>query len=99
MVAEHLLWLALQVGLAFIAGLAVAVMLIPVNRWLATRIAVSSAAMMAAKDARLRAVADIIAAPRNIKCGRLEALFATRILAAREEELRNLAVRKYLDAG
>ena len=74
-------------------------MLIPVNRWLANRIAASSAAMMAAKDVRLRAVADVIAAPRAVKCGRLEPLFAARILAARQKELRNLAVRKYLDAG
>lgn len=90
---------ALQVGVAFVAGLVVALLLVPINRWLANSIGASSAAMMTAKDARLRTMADVIAAPRAVKCGCLEPFFTARILAARTEELRNLAIRKYLDAG
>lgn len=42
-----------QVQLAFVAGLAVVVLLIPINRWLAQKIQFSSQSMMASKDARL----------------------------------------------
>lgn len=88
-----------QVGTAFVAGLVVIVALVPINRWLANRIAASSGALMAAKDARLRAVSDTIANVRAVKCGRLEGVFSQRICHARAAELRALAVRKYLDAG
>ena len=39
-----------QVHLAFLAGLALVLALIPVNRWLALRIQAASVSMMAAKD-------------------------------------------------
>lgn len=88
-----------QVGSAFVAGLVVIVALVPLNRWLANRIAASSSALMAAKDARLRAVSDTIANVRAVKCGNLEGVFSRRICHSRVAELRALAVRKYLDAG
>lgn len=43
----------MQVQLAFVAGLVVVLLLIPINRWLAQQIQVASIAMMAAKDTRL----------------------------------------------
>jgi hypothetical protein len=46
--------LALQVEYAFLAGLAVVLLLIPINRALATRIQRASTTMMAAKDARIK---------------------------------------------
>jgi len=41
--------LYLQVGLAFLAGLTFALLLIPINRWLANRIGDASKKMMTAK--------------------------------------------------
>ena len=43
-----------QVGVAFLAGLGFALLLIPVNRWLAQRIGSLSASLMAQKDARVK---------------------------------------------
>ena len=43
----------MQVQLAFVAGLVVVLLLIPINRWLAQQIQVASIAVMAAKDTRL----------------------------------------------
>lgn len=43
-------WRPLQVQLAFLAGLALVLALIPINRWLALRIQAASVKMMVAKD-------------------------------------------------
>ena len=43
-----------QVGLAFLAGLVFAVILIPINRWLAIKIGQLSTKMMAQKDTRVK---------------------------------------------
>ena len=43
-----------QVGLAFLAGLAFAIILVPINRWLAVKIGELSKAMMEQKDNRVR---------------------------------------------
>ena len=45
-----------QVGLAFLAGLAFAVILIPINRWLAIKIGKLSADMMHQKDNRVKVI-------------------------------------------
>ena len=44
-----------QVGLAFLAGVAFCILLIPVNRWLAVKIGQLSTRMMADKDNRVKA--------------------------------------------
>lgn len=46
--------LYLQVGLAFLAGLGFAIVLVPVNKWLAQKIGSLSGAMMAQKDERVK---------------------------------------------
>jgi len=46
--------LYLQVGVAFLAGVAFAVVLIPVNRYIAVKIADLSESLMAQKDARVK---------------------------------------------
>ena len=45
-----------QVGLAFLAGLAFAIILVPINRWLAIKIGQLSSAMMQQKDNRVKVV-------------------------------------------
>ena len=44
----------MQVGLAFLAGVAFCVFLVPVNRWLAVKIGQLSTRMMAEKDNRVK---------------------------------------------
>ena len=62
-----------QVGLAFLAGLAFALILIPINRWLAKKIGQLSTAMMEQKDNRVKVshpFSDIFWfwLPLNISC-------------------------------
>lgn len=49
-----------QVGMAFVAGVAFVVILIPVNRCLANRIGVLSEKMMEAKDRRISLVRELL---------------------------------------
>ena len=53
-VAVSLYLLYLQVGLAFLAGLAFAVLLVPINRLIADKINVLSEKMMQHKDDRVK---------------------------------------------
>ena len=52
--AVSLYLLYLQVGLAFIAGVAFGVLLVPINRWIAVSIGRLSTKMMTQKDARVK---------------------------------------------
>jgi ATP-binding cassette subfamily C (CFTR/MRP) protein 10 len=67
------------VRLAFLAGLVVVLLLIPVNRWLAQRIEAASAAMMEYKDARVRRTAELLQGIRQIKAAAWEAAFLGRV--------------------
>ena len=53
-IAVALYLLHQQIGLAFLAGLAFAILLIPVNRWIAIKIAQLSTSMMSHKDGRVK---------------------------------------------
>lgn len=50
----------MQVRFSFLAGLAVVLLLIPINRMLATRIQKASVEMMAAKDERIQWVTQLL---------------------------------------
>jgi ATP-binding cassette subfamily C (CFTR/MRP) protein 10 len=93
------LWLLhTQVDFAFLAGLAIVLAIIPLNRLLAGAIQAASVRMMAAKDERVQVMGEALRGVRQIKAAAWEAAFAARAGAARERELGALAVRKYLDA-
>ncbi|CAI7775816.1 unnamed protein product [Closterium sp. NIES-54] len=93
-----LLLLYWQVSYAFLAGLAVVLLLIPVNRWLAGRIGEASKQMMASKDARVQAMQELLDHVAAVRAMAMEGALLSRINAARHLELSALAVRKYLDA-
>ena len=97
-IAVALALLYWQVQAASLAGLAVVLALVPVNRALALRIQAASGAMMSAKDRRVGVVAELLRGARAVKAACWEGAFAARVGAARREELSALAVRKYLDA-
>ncbi|CAI5535805.1 unnamed protein product [Closterium sp. Naga37s-1] len=93
-----LLLLYWQVSYAFLAGLAVVLLLIPVNRWLAGRIGEASKQMMASKDARVQAMQELLDHVAAVRAMAMEGALLSRINDARHLELSALAVRKYLDA-
>jgi ABC-type multidrug transport system fused ATPase/permease subunit len=88
-----------QVGPAFIAGVTLFAVLLPINRVLAQRISTASERMMQAKDARVAATAGLLWGVRVAKVLGWEQGLARRVSAARSEETRWLARRKALDAG
>ncbi|KAH8258579.1 hypothetical protein KR038_011973, partial [Drosophila bunnanda] len=90
--------LYLQLGAAFLAGVLFAALLIPINRWLAKRIGIYSTGLMTAKDARLSATTETMQGAKQIKINAWEDIFITKIRGLRQEELRFLSKRKYLDA-
>nr|ARO50105.1 multidrug resistance-associated protein [Yamagishiella unicocca] len=88
-----------QVRYAFVAGLAVSLLLVPANRLIMRYIMVASTDMMAAKDARVSAMSELLRGIRAVKLApQWEAFYVSKVSSARRSELRSLAVRKYLDA-
>ena len=87
-----------QVGLAFLTGLAFAILLIPINRWLAIKIGRLSTSMMAQKDARVKLMSELLLGIRIIKFYAWENHLHERIDQLRAAELKSLKGRKYLDA-
>lgn len=96
--AAALSLLYMQVKFAFFAGLAVILLLIPVNKWIATRISTASQLMMKAKDERVRKMGEVLTYIRTIKMYTWEHVFSKRVMGSRNEEVKYLGVRKYLDA-
>ncbi|KJE95250.1 multidrug resistance-associated protein 7 [Capsaspora owczarzaki ATCC 30864] len=90
--------LYVQIGFAFLAGLGVALLLIPINRYLAIRIGVLSKEMMVYKDARVKLTNETLAGIRVIKLYAWEDALIAKIQGMRALELVALRGRKYLDA-
>jgi len=63
-----------------LAGLAVVVLLIPVNRWLATKIEAASERMMAHKDARLQLMGELLRGIHQVKLSAWEPRFVTKVI-------------------
>ena len=82
-----------QVGISFLAGVIITVLLIPVNKCIANKIGSLSTKMMAAKDARVSVMSELLAGIRVIKCFTWEDVFSSRVDEARTRELRHLAGR------
>ncbi|KAH8410367.1 hypothetical protein KR215_000850, partial [Drosophila sulfurigaster] len=90
--------LYLQLGVAFLAGVIFAALLIPANRWLAKRIGIYTVGQMAAKDARLSATTETMQGAKQIKSNAWEPIFIRKIRELRQVEIKFLSKRKYLDA-
>ncbi|CAG5133932.1 unnamed protein product [Candidula unifasciata] len=87
-----------QLGLAFLTGVAFAVLLIPINRWIAGKIGQLSTKMMKHKDERVKLTNELLSGIRVVKFYAWEQHFTARINSIREKELLYLRGRKYLDA-
>lgn len=97
-VAVTLLLLYREVASAFVTALVVLVIMVPINMYIALRIAVVTKEMMHFKDERVRCVTEVLRGMRVVKLLAWEGFFLARVVSARKQELRGLATRKYLDA-
>lgn len=95
-VTMFLLWQ--QIGPAFLAGLVLAILLVPVNRCIALKIGELSAGMMAFKDERIKLMSEVLWGMRMIKMHAWEPLFRERVVRIRCKEVGCLRQRKFLDA-
>ncbi|KMZ74266.1 ABC transporter C family member 13, partial [Zostera marina] len=87
-----------QVKFAFLSGLIITVLLIPVNKWICTLIGKASKKMMAQKDERIKSVGELLSHIRTVKMYSWEYFMANRIMEKRAKEVEHLGTRKYLDA-
>ncbi|KAK7127960.1 hypothetical protein R3I93_020518 [Phoxinus phoxinus] len=90
--------LYLQVGVAFLGGVGVAVLLVPFNKVLASRILENNKHMLLHKDGRVKLMTEILFGIRVLKYYNWEEHFTQKIAEARKKELHHLKVLKYLDA-
>ncbi|KAJ3683780.1 hypothetical protein LUZ60_014007 [Juncus effusus] len=95
-VALYLLYT--QVSYAFLSGLTITILLIPVNKWISTLIATATESMMKQKDERIRSAGELLAHIRTVKMYSWEEFFTNRLIKRRELEVKHLSTRKYLDA-
>lgn len=90
--------LYLQVGVAFLGGLAIALLLVPLNKYIANRIMANNKEMLAHKDSRVKLMTEVLYGIRVIKFYTWEKHFAAKVSSFRAKELKRLRALKYLDA-
>ncbi|XP_016152773.1 PREDICTED: multidrug resistance-associated protein 7 [Ficedula albicollis] len=87
-----------QVGIAFLGGMALALLLVPINKIIANRIMANNKKMLAHKDTRVKLMTEFLCGIRVIKFYAWEKHFSTRINACRAKELQKVRTVSYLDA-
>ncbi|KAL7987480.1 hypothetical protein Chor_006399 [Crotalus horridus] len=87
-----------QVGIAFLGGLALAVLLVPINKVIANCIMEKNKEMLKHKDVRVKLMTELLCGVRVIKFYAWEPYFDARVKACRAKELKSLRAIKYLDA-
>ncbi|XP_037084927.1 multidrug resistance-associated protein 7-like [Pollicipes pollicipes] len=87
-----------QIGVSFLSGLAFAVALVPLNKWIANKTGEYSAGMLEHKDDRVKLTSEVLQGIRTVKFSGWESFFAGVIGVRRAEEVRYLKKQKYLDA-
>lgn len=68
-----------QVGISFMAGVAFAIVLIPINKCVASKIGALSTKMMAAKDQRVSAMSEVLRGIRVLKLHVWEEYFLEKV--------------------
>ncbi|XP_063007881.1 ATP-binding cassette sub-family C member 10 isoform X2 [Melospiza melodia melodia] len=87
-----------QVGIAFLGGVALALLLVPINKIIANRIMVNNQEMLKHKDTRVKLMTEFLCGIRVIKFYAWEQHFSARIKSCRAKELQKLRAISYLDA-
>ncbi|ONI16443.1 hypothetical protein PRUPE_3G098500 [Prunus persica] len=79
-----------QVKFAFVAGIAITISLIPVNKWISTLIASATVKMMKQKDERIRRTGELLTYIRTLKMHGWELLFSSWLMETRSLEVMHL---------
>ncbi|NWU26130.1 MRP7 protein, partial [Dyaphorophyia castanea] len=87
-----------QVGVAFLGGMGLALLLVPINKIIANCIMMNSKEMLKLKDTRVKLMTEFLCGIRVIKFYAWEKHFSTRINACRAKELQKSRTVSYLDA-
>ncbi|NXQ47309.1 MRP7 protein, partial [Catharus fuscescens] len=87
-----------QVGIAFLGGMALALLLVPINKIIANRIMANNKKMLEHKDARVKLMTEFLCGIRVVKFYAWEKHFSARINACRAKELQKVRAVSYLDA-
>ncbi|XP_078503539.1 ATP-binding cassette sub-family C member 10-like isoform X2 [Lissotriton helveticus] len=85
------------VGLASLAGLGLVLILVPVNKWIASRAMKNDFSLMKHKDTRLKLMTEILRGIQVIKFYAWEKHFTAKVKTIREKELKMLRTIKYLE--
>ncbi|XP_077138016.1 ATP-binding cassette sub-family C member 10 isoform X1 [Ranitomeya variabilis] len=87
-----------QVGIAFLGGLGLALLLVPLNKVVAGRILKNNKEMLQHKDARVKLMTELLSGMRVVKFYTWELHFSRCVSSLRDQELQNLRAIKLLDA-
>ncbi|XP_032911459.1 ATP-binding cassette sub-family C member 10 isoform X3 [Catharus ustulatus] len=79
-----------QVGIAFLGGMALALLLVPINKIIANRIMANNKKMLEHKDARVKLMTEFLCGIRVVKFYAWEKHFSARINACRAKELQKV---------
>ncbi|XP_027626858.1 multidrug resistance-associated protein 1 [Tupaia chinensis] len=96
MLALYLLWLNL--GPSILAGVAVMILMVPVNAVMAMKTKTYQVAHMKSKDSRIKLMNEILNGIKVLKLYAWELAFRDKVLAVRQEELKVLKKSAYLGA-
>ncbi|CAJ0967144.1 unnamed protein product, partial [Ranitomeya imitator] len=87
-----------QVGIAFLGGVGLALLLVPLNKVVAGRILKNNKEMLQHKDARVKLMTELLSGMRVVKFYTWELHFSRCVSGLRDQELQNLRAIKLLDA-
>ncbi|CAH8508448.1 unnamed protein product [Schistosoma margrebowiei] len=87
-----------QLGLACLVGIGFLLVLLPLNRILATKIGKFSRRLMVFKDTRIKLMSEILSNTLSVKLACWENLMKNRVMHSRIQELDALRGQKLLDA-
>ncbi|XP_067833265.1 ATP-binding cassette sub-family C member 10 [Heptranchias perlo] len=87
-----------QVGVAFLGGLVIGILLVPLNKIIANIIMENNKKLLEHKDSRVRLMTEILFGMRVIKFYTWEKHFVDMVDKYRQKELGRLRIIKYLDA-
>ena len=97
-VALSLVLLHAQLGVSFLAGIALLAVVIPLNSWVARAIGRFTKSLSLARDRRMSLVSRSIRTFLHLKAMYLHRVMERRIMKERSEEFRYLSLRRAADA-
>lgn len=97
-IAVALILLSREVSYAFVTGIVVLAVMLPVQTLLGGKIQTVTRAMLQFRDQRVSAAAECLKSIRTMKLLAWVSVYLDKMAGFRQQEMGRLAVRKYLDA-